>query len=153
MLDNSELQLDFSRELAAIVVPEEAPFFDELVTSSPAKVLRKDHDLGFGGQEALIGAMSLFLMDVGKTVLAVLWQQAQKSVSDLVSSAAKEAQSQLNEAIGAWINKRFAGPSPVNLPPDVLRDLLETVRKDAANKGVGEPELTLLTQTLTNVLA
>jgi hypothetical protein len=42
MFDNSKLQLEFSRALATIVVPEEAPFFDELITPRNAKVLRKD---------------------------------------------------------------------------------------------------------------
>ena len=71
------------------------------------------------------------------------------TVADLANSAAKEAEAQLNDKLRSWIKRRFAGPSPVSLPPAALNDLLNTVRKDAADKGIGEPELTRLTTTLT----
>jgi hypothetical protein len=148
MSDRSALELEFSRALAAEAVPEEAPFFDELVSLKKNRSIRGDHDLGFGGQEALIGVVSLFLMDVGKTALSFVWQQVQVMVADLAVSATKEAETQLADKIKQWIKKRFAGPSPVHLSPAAVNDLLNTVRKAAADRGIGEPELTRITSTL-----
>jgi hypothetical protein len=69
-------------------------------------------------------------------------------LADLAKDAAKEAEVQLDIKLKAWIKKRFEGPPPVALPSAALQDLLDTVRKDAVSKGIGEPELTRLTTAL-----
>jgi len=153
MSNETQLCLDFGRALAVEVAPEELPFFDELAAKTQSqKSHRSDHELGFGGEVLLVGAVSAFLFEASKTVLAFLWEQAQGMFVDLAKTAAKEARVEFEDKIKTWVKKRFEGRPPVSLPPDRLQNLLDIIRKDATESGVSEPELARLTATLSRVL-
>ncbi|MCS3763174.1 hypothetical protein [Bradyrhizobium centrosematis] len=152
MGNSDELSIEFGRVLTAEVVPEELPFFDELLKSRSATTSKRDHDLGFGGEEALIGIASVFLVDVAKTVISFLWDQLQAALGDLTKDALKEAQGQLNEKISSWIHRRFAGPPPISVSAAAAHELMEDIRADAISKGLKEPELRRLMTELSKAL-
>ena len=153
MFDKDELGLEFGRALTADVAPEELPFYDELVSASrQPKRRRQDRSLGFGAEEVLVGAVSVFLSEVGKQIVTFIWQQAQAMAANLSKDAAAELEKSLAEKLRIWIKSRFSGPPPIRLPANTAQELLETIRKDAAAKGVDEPELSNLMSTLSKTL-
>jgi hypothetical protein len=153
MFDKDKLGLEFGRALTADVAPEELPFYDELIAAPQQPQKRQDRSLGFGGEEALIGAVSVFLSVVGKTVISFIWQQVQAMAASLGKDAATELETRLSESLKKWIDARFSGPIPVKLPGDTAKELLESIRRDAVAKGVAEPELSHLMTTLSKTLA
>lgn len=148
-----ELGYEFGRALTADVAPEELPFYDELVSANqrPTRA-RQDRSLGFGAEEVLISAISIFLSEVGEKIALFIWQQVQIMAANLSKDAAADLEKRLAEAIRSWIGARFSGSRPVQIPANTAQDLLQTIRQDAVAKGISEPELGKLMSTLSKAL-
>ena len=146
MENDEHLGLEMGRALTAKVAAEELPFYDELTTAAQeAHNKGGDHTLGFGGSTELLAAAAPILFEIGKTIVEFIWHQAQASIGELAKDAAKEFQTRLRERILSWIDRHFQQSPPVTVTPGALEELIETIKKDAAAKGLGEPELTRLT--------
>jgi len=153
MPQENDLRLDLARALAAEVAPEELPFFEELVKGGRAgATTRKDSELGFGGEAALVGVASVFLYQISETILAFIWEQAQALLGDVAKSAAKDLRKEIEAKVGKWIKNRFRGSPPIEIPADKRQALIRTISKDAKHAGIGEVEIKRLTTVLNEAL-
>jgi hypothetical protein len=153
MSEEGQLQLELGRALAAEVVPEELPYFDELVTSNKAAVSRqKDNELGFGGEAALVGVASVFLYQISEVVLAFMKDQAEALIGDVAKGAAKDFRKEIERKLSIWIKDRFRGVPPINIPEKKRQALLNVISKDAKHAGIEDLEVKRLTTILSKAL-
>jgi hypothetical protein len=145
----SELELDFAEALTASLAPEEVPYFKDLVVASdkPPKT-RGDHELGFGVPAVDAGTVTAAMLVLCKPILEFIWDNAKDVAGQLVKDASDQARLQFELALKSWIKRHFNKPAPLEISPDKLETLSETLNSEAKSIGLDEDTTARLIATL-----
>jgi hypothetical protein len=132
----SELEVELGRSLTDIVAPAESPFFDDIVAAANSPTKRhKDHTLGFGVPVEM-GSIGAVILVLSKPILEFLWENTRDALGHFIKDSSDQVRAAAEKRIADWIKRRFPRPSPIDVPPEKIDSLVETIKERATTIGL-----------------
>jgi hypothetical protein len=147
--DAHALEIKLARALTDAVVPQELPFFDDLVAVRGKPSSKgKDHSLGFGVSAGDVVAITFVLIDLSKPIFRFVWDNAKDATGALIKDASETAKTLIEQKMGTWLDHKLNGPAPVVLSASQLEELITNVEREARALKLDSATLGRLDQTL-----
>jgi len=147
--DAHALEIKLARALTDAVVPQESPFFDDLLAARQKPSSKgKDHDLGFGVSAGDVVAITFVLIDLSKPIFRFIWDNAKDATGALIKDASENAKTLIEKKMSTWLDHKLNGPAPVTLSSSQLEELIAKVGREAAALKLDPSALGRLDKTL-----
>lgn len=141
--EDSEL---VGRLLVEDIAPDELIYFDEILAAQQRK--RHENALGFGVPDGTMVVLTSILVEVGKPILAFVWDHGKESAGKLVKDCSESARVALTKQFRSWLGQKPRGRSPVTLTRHDVSKLMDQLDQTGLTKKLSSQQRAQLADSL-----